>query len=424
MIDNIPHALREVWRLHHAAQLSTDELQALQWKRFGRILRHAFEHSRFYRERLNRAGLGPEDIRTREDLQHIPITTRDDLSDSQPLIADTADLANLRSSSSSGTTGQKTVTYFDARAWLKGKYLLKARARYLCGVRPWDRVAKFQQGIPGTDWFRRVLLRQQGYPLGPACDETWKRVKPYAPTVLYGFPSYLIELARASPEPIRARLIFTSGEMLGDDQREVLEQASGGRVLDIYGCTEVKEISWQCSLQAGYHINSDWLLVETVTQEGAPTAREGRILVTSLYNAAMPLIRYELGDLGALETRPCDCGLSLPTMRPGLGRRHDLVVLADGTTVSPLRVIDALRRIEAVDQYQVVQGPDGAITVKVVARREYRGKIPHEIVTALRPVVPSRPVKVEFQQRIDREPNGKYRRVISERSPDRAQWRG
>ena len=132
----------------------------------------------------------------------------------------------------------------------------------------------------------------------------------------------------------------------------------------------------------------------------------------------LPLIRYEVGDLGVLENRQCECGLSLPMMSPCSGRSHDLVVLPDGSSISPLRVIGELKRIDRMEQYQVVQGADGAIAVNVVANPESRARVTREVMASLLPMLRSAPVRVEFCERIDREPSGKYRRVISECSPD------
>ena len=92
---------------------------------------------------------------------------------------------------------------------------------------------------------------------------------------------------------MRPRLIFTSGELLDPATRRAIEDGFGAPVFDIYGCTELKEIAWECPAHAGLHLNADWILLEV-----DPPGSAGKILVTPLYSRAMPLLRYEVGDTG------------------------------------------------------------------------------------------------------------------------------
>src|SRR5262249_11393150 len=129
-------------------------------------------------------------------------------------------------------------------------------------------------------------------------------IREFRPDMLYAFPSYLIELLRAYEQagepPPRVPLLFTSSELLSENARERIEAGFGGRLFDIYGTTEFKEVAWQC-LAGSYHLNFESVYVETPPGTGTWH-------LTTLCNRAMPLLRFDTEDLGTLETGArCAC---------------------------------------------------------------------------------------------------------------------
>jgi phenylacetate-CoA ligase len=398
--------------LHRAQWLSPQALRELQWTRFRSILHHAARHSPFYRRRFAEAGVDPDRILHPEDLPRIPITTREDLRRGQDLVADDHDPAALHRSITSGSTGQRTVSYFDPHGWIIGKYLLKGRARLACGVRPWDRIALFQES-PSNDAVRRHVGRQVSYSIHQPPEEILDAVRRYAPTVFYGFPSYLMRLAEVSRGSLRPRRIFTSGEFLDSVTRREIEQAFGASVFDVYGCTEMKEIAWQCPEKRGYHVNADWVLVESVPLEEQEQHRPNTLLVTCLYNRGMPLLRYRLGDTGTLSEDRCACGRGLPLMAPSLGRQVDYLRLPDGSEVSPYSLTCAIEPTAGLLQYQIVQESVDRVLVKVVPGPEFGVDQRRKIVELLAPILCGVRIDVQTLDRIDHEPSGKYRIVRS-----------
>ena len=150
-----------------------------------------------------------------------------------------------------------------------------------------------------------------------------------APHYIYGLPSYFSALEPVWDDQMRRqiplRALMTSGEWLNPGLRERLQRTFAVPVLDVYGSTEFKEIAWQCRKGSGYHINMESVIVEIVDEQGKAVApgEEGEILVTSLTNRAMPLIRYATGDRGrALEGR-CPCWRGLERLERIEGRVSD-----------------------------------------------------------------------------------------------------
>ena len=299
----------------------------------------------------------------------IPVTTREDLREADDLIARGVDRAHIKRSMTSGSTGRRTTSYYDDAAWLMGKHLLKLRARLACGVRPWDRVALLQEEQT-TARSQAFSSRLRSFSIHRPVDEVLPELRAFAPAVLYGFPGYLLHLGRLAAGRLRPRLVFTSGEMLDALTRAGIEEAFGARVLDVYGCTEVKEIAWECPRREGYHVNADWLLLEVQPTGSGDGGRQGTLLVTSLYNRAMPLLRYEIGDTGEMLERACSCGRGLPLARPDARPqrrlhhargRHDVV--------PPYNLTMAIRTSPACASSRSSSARSSRLEVLVVPRR-------------------------------------------------------
>ena len=201
--------------------------------------------------------------------------------------------------------------------------------------------------------------------------------------MLYGFPGHLLRLAGTAAGSLRPRLIFTSGELLDAVTRRGIEAGFGAPVFDVYGCTEIKEIAWECPAHEGYHLNADTVLVET-----DPADAPGRLLITSLTNFGMPLLRYQVGDTGELLPGRCSCGRGLPMIRPTLGRIVDYLRLPDGRTLAPYSLTCAVEAIDGMRQYQFVQIAADVIELRIVAGAGFGDHARRAVHAALRPVLP------------------------------------
>ena len=397
----------QILRIRREQWLDPAELERLQWSRFQRILRHAYDNSPFYARRFRETGITPDDIRDRADLARIPVVTRRELRHPEELVPESYEPDRLKQSFSSGSTGESVKTYFDPKAWRLGKHLLKLRARWACGVRPWDRAALIQAGELSNSTFRRRVLRQQSFSVHLPVEETLPELCKLAPTVLYGFPTHFKELAKIWTGGFTPKCIFTSGEMLEDETRTKIGEAFGAPVYDIYGSTELKEIAWECPRRDGYHINSDWVLVETIGEHDT-------IVVTSLYNYGMPLIRYELGDTGKLLDGRCRCGRSLPLMAPGVGRSVDYFQLPGGARVSPYTLVNNVEVLPEIRQFQILQDKPDRVVVLVVPGPDYGDGSAERIHDTVAVELPGVEVEVRCVDEIPREPSGKFRKVLSD----------
>ena len=177
------------------------------------------------------------------------------------------------------------------------------------------------------------------------------------PEYLLSFPSNLLALAEHGLRLPRLREVRTIGETLPAETSERLQAAWNVPVTDLYSSQEVGVIAIQCPSGSGlYHVQSESLLVEVLDEQGnaCPPGAIGRVVVSTLHNFAMPLLRYETGDY-AEAGAPCPCGRGLPTLARIAGRQRNMLVLPNGERRWPLSGFRRYRDIAPIRQYQIVQ---------------------------------------------------------------------
>jgi phenylacetate-CoA ligase len=160
-------------------------------------------------------------------------------------------------------------------------------------------------------------------------------------------------------------------EVLDQGLREHVEASLGARIIDLYGAVEFTSIAWECSVSSFYHLDADAVVVEAVKLDSDIPANPGepaRVLVTGLLNRAMPLVRYEIGDVAVLTDDECSCGVKLPLMSRIEGRRADCIRLPSGRLISPYVLTEWIREFVGVGQYQIIQEERNRIVVKIVPR--------------------------------------------------------
>jgi len=412
MTKDLLYALKWFCRLEKEQWLSIDELKKLQWIRLKNILDHAYHHTAFYKKRFDYAGIRPKDIQYPDDIKKIPIITREDLRQPDQLIAKSCKKSDLFSSQTSGSSGRRTTTFFDRNAWIMAKYLIKIRARLACGLRPWDRIAMFTELEAKNTLLKERILRQKSFSILDSIENQVETLEQYKPSAAYGFPSYFSLLADLKAK-FHPSIIFTSSELLDEWTRCKIESQFQSDVFDVYGCTEVKEISWECPEHKGYHINSDWLFVEFLNNWKMDLEESSSIVVTSLYNYGMPLIRYEIGDTGKYLNKQCPCGRGLPLMAPTLGRQVDYFMLPDRSMISPYKITCAIENMEGMKQYQIVQMKIDHVLLKVIPTKGFNEEQKRKLKHALEKILPGVTVKVKVVKEIEKEKSRKYKIILS-----------
>jgi phenylacetate-CoA ligase len=353
-----------------AERLPRGELGELQLTRLRATLQLAHQRVPFYRHKLDRAGVAPDDVACHGDVLELPFTTKDDLRDNYPfdLLALPRDEV-VTIHCSSGTTGNPIVVGYsraDVALWAS----LVARTLAAGGIGPGDLL----QNAFGYGLFTGGLGLHHGGELlgctvlpisGGNTDRQLRLMRDFGATALCCTPSYALHLAEAAreqglaPDDLHLRVGYFGAEPWSSEMRVQIEDGLGLEALDIYGLSEMggPGVAYECRCRSGMHINEDHYLAEVVDPErlvSLPEGEVGELVITTLSRTAQPLIRYRTRDLCGLVFEPCACGRTLTRMTKPVGRSDDMLIIR-GVNVFPSQIEEVLMAIPGVEpHYQIV----------------------------------------------------------------------
>ncbi len=422
-LDTI-RVLASLLSLQRSQWWPAERIEKFHRDRLVETLRYAVTNVPYYRS----FGISASSIASHLDLERFPILRKSDLQErAGDLLAAGFDPACLASSRTSGSTGEPTIMYFDRDCLLTCRYAIKMRKLFALTSPLFKRLLVIR-ALPVADLPRRKqwpifapprLFRIEFKSLFEPLDSAIDFIEDYRPDILYSYPSFLVDLT----QEYRSRglvipevpLIFTSSERLTASTRRRIEQSFGARVCDVYGSTEFNEVAWQCE-RGRYHVNFESTYVEVQPDSSAADDRTGALILTSLQNRAMPLIRFSIGDRGCLAREACACGRASTAFEAFDGRDVDLVTLPSGRRVSPYVVEHWLERHPVVKRYQVIHSEPAKLRIEFTTFDNELPARDFEAVGArIREAVGAEMI-VELKQvdRIEKEGGGKYQPVRRE----------
>ena len=333
---------------------SRSEIEALQTERLKATVRHCVDGSPFWADRFAKNGLKVSDIRTLDDLQKIPFTTKQDLRDTYPFgIASVPLRECTRLHSSSGTTGNPTVILHTARD-LDQWACAVARCLWMVGCRPED----VFQNTSGYGMFTGGLGFQYGaeklgmLTVPAAAGNTLRQLKfftDFRTTVVHAIPSYAARMYEVMVEqgidPRRdtaLRTLVIGAEPHSEDTRKRIENMLGVKAYNSFGMSEMcgPGVAFECKEQNGLHIWEDYYIVEIVnpdTLEPVPDGEIGELVLTTINREAMPLLRYRTRDLTRILPGKCACGREHKRLDRMKGRSDDMIILK-GVNIFPIQI--------------------------------------------------------------------------------------
>jgi len=383
--------MRNLRVLRRNTWLPTSELERMQLRALRKILKYAYENVAFYHHRFNAAKIKPEDIQSMEDMQRIPILTKRDVQRNfDSLVSRNVRMEMCRKETTSGTTGtpltfvvEKTASSIMSANKLRhqvenGSRLFRDRYVLLLPVKGLPR-AWAKRTYLGSLLTHLGLLRRRLMDAQEPIEDVMEKLVRFGPDVIDSLPSFFLLLAKEMEkggQEIRPRRIFASGELLDARSRAFINSAFDVDVIDVYGCTEAGNIAWECSEHAGYHTNIDLVVPEFVKDDVHVSVGEaGKIVLTPLWNFAMPLIRYDIGDVGRQSSERCPCGRGLPLMEVIEGRYEDFIVLPSGRMISPYVTSRYFENLEGIDEYKIIQQARNKINIQLVLREKHNEDI-------------------------------------------------
>lgn len=419
-----------------------DQLHDLQLERLKAIVKMAYEKVSHYKRVFDEKGVRPEDIKTLDDLEKIPFTSKNDLRDNYPfgmLAVPLEEVAEIHASS--GTTGNPTVVAYtknDIKLWSH----VMARTIACAGGTPNDII----QNAYGYGLFTGGLgfhygAMELGAAVVPTSSGQTKRqlklMQDFGTTVLTCTPSYTIYMAEEAldsgidPRKTSIRLGILGAEPWSDGMRKEIEEKWDMSACDIYGLSEIigPGVAVECPAKDGLHLFSDHFLPEIInpdTGERLPDGEKGELVLTTLTKEALPLLRFRPGDIASINHQPCEaCGRTMPRISKIFGRTDDMLIIR-GINVFPSQIEGVLLSVEGAEpHYMIVVDRERGLdrlelqvevnqklfTDEVKGLEALREKIAHEIesVLGLRVIV-----RLVEPQTIERS-MGKAKRVIDKR---------
>lgn len=249
--------------------------------------------------------------------------------------------------------------------------------------------------------------------------DQWQLILKHDPEYLLATATVLRDLAEHSLDrrsaPRRLREVRSFGEPVNLILRDLCRKAWGVPLSDVYSTRETGYIALQCPGHDHYHVQCEGAVVEIVDENGksAQTGQAGRVVVTPLHNFAMPLIRYDLGDLAEVGP-PCSCGRGLPVVRRIAGRVRNMLLLPSGKRVWPMLGTDRYRDIAPIRAVQVAQKSLSEIEMRLVVDRKLTEGEERALVEILLNSLGTQfTVSFAYWDRLPRTEDGKFEDFVS-----------
>ena len=348
---------------------SREQIERWQLEGLQRTVRRVYERVPLYRERMDDAGVTPDDIKTLDDLRRLPFTSKKDLRDTYPYGMFAVPMEEVvRLHASSGTTGKQIVvgyTRHDLEVWSD----ICARTLTAAGATRADKVhVSYGYGLFTGGLGLHGGVERIGATVIPVSSGNTARqitiMQDFGSNILCCTPSYAMYIAEelekagvdTSAMPLRAGIF--GAEPWTEEMRRQIEQKLNIRAYDIYGLTEIMGpgVAYECECQHGMHVNEDHFIIEIIdpaTGEPVPDGVQGEIVFSCITKEAFPLIRFRTKDIGVITHETCGCGRTFVRMSKPRGRTDDMLIIR-GVNVFPSQIETVLLRLGFAPNYQLV----------------------------------------------------------------------
>lgn len=364
---------------------SVDEIRQTQQVQLRTLMQHAWQYSPFWRQRLEQAGFDAA-LADTSSFGRLPALQRgelqtqgDDIRAHWPGL----DSKQIMTAASSGSTGIPVRVEKDARtymplysalSWTEGRWHQRDARLPIAVIGSGTQPSKSDSwgslytalGLKGPSEVRNA---QQD-----TLDGHLDWLLAFKPAYLKCSPHLAADLAErtlARGMHLPVKHIISQWERISPRHRELCLQAFGASIIDRYSCEETGWLAIECQSHHALHVCSASTLIEIVDDLGkpCPVGTPGRVLVTSLQSFAMPVLRYELGDIAEWGPR-CGCGMTMPVIGRLWGRTRHMVVRPDGKRIPMPFLGDDLGRIAAIKAFRISQYADRDLLLEIESNQK------------------------------------------------------
>ena len=372
----------EKWSLSRVIELQRNKLTE--------IMKHAYLFVPYYQKVLTEMGASLEDMKNPEMIHSFPILTKEIIQERFNELADpNFKKRDYTVEHTSGSAGQPTKVRRDLNAraavhaatWHSNNWI-----GWELGdpwVWLWGRLSTTKTSWKSSylNWYKAKLTGEVFFNIyGLDKEKIHKFVdmmKSTVPAIIVGYTNALFHLCNLIKEeniPLRSpRGVVTTAETLFPYQRELIEEVMGCKVYDRYSSSEVGPIAAECSAHEGLHLIMENTYMECIQEDKTPTpdGQPGKVLITDLNNRAMPLIRYDLGDLAIIKPlSQCSCGRSHQRLEKIVGRISDVIVLPGERFLFPEDLGEIFYPLDSIRKFQVIHEQPTKIKVLLVLKKK------------------------------------------------------
>jgi len=421
-----PFKARRKW-LAQTQWWPEEKLKQQQLILLQRLVKHAYETVPHYQKLMKELGIKPQDIKSLEDIEKFPVMHKADMKrPGNELVSSKYSSFLMRTAHTGGTTGLPVPLRRDLKS-IGNEHAFVRRQFDWAGVSMKDRCAYLEGrsvSLPSIsngrvyayDAVMKELTLSTFHLSAEVVPSYAQAIKDYKVEVLVAYPSSAYMLAKgclAEGISLPLRCVMTTAETLDDGKREVISRAFNCKVVDFYGSAERVCYIHTCE-KGSYHIIPEYGLTELHPAE-APNEDCCRIVATGFWNMAMPLIRYDIGDLVRVSQDKCKCGRVFPVVDRIFGRDSNVITTPSGLTLGASAIECILARVlygmyeMPVLAGRVIQEADDLVTLEYVPTEKFSEKDAEQLQAILRKQVPAEMrVDIRRSKEIDRTPRGKY----------------
>jgi phenylacetate-CoA ligase len=387
--------------------IGRDDMRRIQLGKLQKTVGYVYGKNAVYRKWLDERKVKPEDIRSMDDIRKLPFTTKQDIRDQYPFGLFTASMEDIvEFHATSGTTGKPVVVPYtrnDIELWTEAM----ARACTGAGITKNDIV----QNIYGYGLFTGGLGTHYGairvgatvVPMsGGNSQRQIMLMQDFGSTVVTVTPSFLMHLHEVGEQmgvdfrKLKLRIGLFGAEPWSESMRQAIEEKFGLKACDMYGLTEMigPGVSYEChEVRDGLHVNEDFFYPEVIhpeTCEPLPCGEEGELVLTTIGNEGMPLLRYRTRDITRLSLEPCACGRTLVKMERISGRTDDMLIIR-GVNFFPSQIESIVLKRQGVSPHYMVvvdrQGSMDEVEVRIEVTEEFMAKAGADVLKGSEPEI-------------------------------------
>lgn len=324
---------------------------------------HAYRNAPAIREKFDKAGITPADISKLQDLEKVPVTTKEELVGIQKAAPPFGGMLAVPPGKA-WKFFVSTGPIYDVIGNSEEFWHMQKKVFHNVGFKAGDVVLiAFSYHLVPAAWDADEALRQLGVAVIPggtaSAEDQMEAALRLGATGYIGTPSFLLSLIRKAEEKghdfrrdFKLKRAAVGGEPLMPSLRHELETSYGILVFNIFGTADIQWVGYECEHKNGMHIAEEILMqiVDPDTGKALPAGEVGEIVVTS-FDESYPLIRFGLGDLACLSDHPCPCGRTSSRLVRFAGRVRD-VVRVRGRFIYPA---DVKKTVEAFSEISKCQ---------------------------------------------------------------------